>query len=962
MTGTHLATPPGTTGIAWWQGGLTEQQIGREAGPDWARFTTQAVAAAPVTPLASVAGLSGSAGFARILAPFTDAAVLRLTSRQQPSPALLAGFAERLAARLVRLAARTLVLELHVSRVNGRLAGATPADRFADFVRQTATPDGLTRLFAEYPVLARLLAQACLHAEGATAELLERLAADRDLLVEHLWAGADPGPLVALEPAGGDGHRHGRAVAVLRFASGARAVYKPRPVHAHLHFNELAHWYNARLGEAAVPTVTVLARPGYGWVEHVSPEPCGSRRQLARFYRRQGALLALLHAVDGTDVHHENLIARADRPVLVDVETLFHPAATAFAPPAAGPPDPAAEALARSVRRTGLLPHLRLGEREGWDESGLGGDKGVLLPVDAVEFEGSGTDTMRLVRRPRTAAGAANRPTLDGRDADPAAFTEELLAGFRAGYRAIAAGAAELAGPHGPLHRFAADEVRVVVRASRSYARLLDESTHPDVLRAAGDRDRLLGLLREEGAAPGGSARLTADEVAQLWCGDIPLFTTRPDSADLWGSQSGPLPGLLGEPGLDRAMARVTAMDEEQLHEQEWVVRAALATRVVGLGSAGRPGPAGSPGSSRARAEPLSSAQALAAARRIGDRLLAWARHGHGRANWLGLELIDQRYWQLGPLGAGLADGYLGTALFLAQLSRISGDARYADTARRALAPVPALLAGLAAQPEQLGYVGTGAFTGLGGIAYALSHLAVELADPALADLVEPAVALAAAAVAADQDTTVLSGLAGGLAALLAVHRATGSAAARHAARACAERLLQAPAAAAPGFAHGRAGTGWALLAFAAQGGGGDFERAGLAALRSVPPGDGDASWCRGAAGTALALSDSPAALADPPLARYLERAVAALATADPLPDHSLCHGEFGVLELRSATGRPGLPDPTAAGSAPRCGTPGAVSSPGLLTGLAGIGHGLLRLGFPDRVPAVLLLRPPLAD
>lgn len=43
----------------------------------------------------------------------------------------------------------------------------------------------------------------------------------------------------------------------------------------------------------------------------------------------------------------------------------------------------------------------------------------------------------------------------------------------------------------------------------------------------------------------------------------------------------------------------------------------------------------------------------------------------------------------------------------------------------------------------------------------------------------------------------------------------------------------------------------------------------------------------------------------------------------------------------------------------PRCGTPDHVPHAGLLTGLAGIGHGLLRAGFPDRVPSVLLLDQP---
>ncbi|HEX4789105.1 MAG TPA: hypothetical protein VH372_11625, partial [Actinospica sp.] len=40
----------------------------------------------------------------------------------------------------------------------------------------------------------------------------------------------------------------------------------------------------------------------------------------------------------------------------------------------------------------------------------------------------------------------------------------------------------------------------------------------------------------------------------------------------------------------------------------------------------------------------------------------------------------------------------------------------------------------------------------------------------------------------------------------------------------------------------------------------------------------------------------------------------------------------------------------------PGCATPGGTPTPGLLHGLAGIGYGLLRLGFADRVPSVLLL------
>lgn len=76
------------------------------------------------------------------------------------------------------LAARTLVSELHVARVGGRLTGPGPRERFRDFLRLTASRAGLASLVTAYPVLARVLAQAAMNAADAFAEMLGRLAAD----------------------------------------------------------------------------------------------------------------------------------------------------------------------------------------------------------------------------------------------------------------------------------------------------------------------------------------------------------------------------------------------------------------------------------------------------------------------------------------------------------------------------------------------------------------------------------------------------------------------------------------------------------------------------------------------------------------------------------------------------------------------------------------------------------------
>ncbi|GHJ42819.1 hypothetical protein Cs7R123_01610 [Catellatospora sp. TT07R-123] len=927
----------------WWTRGASPDDGAGSGVPDWAGFVEEA--------LAHHRGAAAGDGLAAVLAPLVSRAGARLV-RHGPWPdvdvaAVRDGFERVLAARLTRLAARTLVLELHVMRVTGRLSGSDPAARFADFTARVGTRDGLTALFDEYAVLARVLGGCCLRAVEATAELLDRLTADRAEIVDRLL-GADPGVLTSVQTGVGDGHRGGRSVAVLRFAAGARLVYKPRSLAVDGLFASVLAWFGAGIGdELVVPPI--VARPGYGWVAFVEAAPCADVEGLRRFYFRQGALLALVRVLDGSDLHYENVIARADQPVLIDVETLFHPALTT-----AGH-DPAARALVASVHRSALLPRVVIGADATLDISGLGGDRGGTTPFEAVQWDDQGTDGMRLVRRPWTFAGAANRPTLDGADADPGEFTPQLLAGFAAGHAQIARGRDELIGL---LAGAAGHEVRVVLRATRLYAELLDESTHPNLLREAGHRDTALETLR--GYSPGDEllARVADDELSQLRDGDVPYFSTRPDSVDLVSATGRRFAGALPEPGLASVVRNIAATNEVDLADQKWIIQAAMATRVTA-----NPHAVGTPVPAPAAAMAPDIELVLAAARGIGDQIVARAYRDAGSAHWLGLELLDDRHWQLAPLGASLGTGYCGTALFLAQLAQVSGIDRYADVARQALRPVPELLSSLGARPDQLGIVGTGAFAGLGGIAYALTRLAVLLADPAVARWARDAVELAATA--ADDDTDfdpgVVTGSAGGLAALTAVWQATGHDPAWHAATRLARRLVQEPLPAGAGFADGAAGIGWALARYAAAGGGPSYEAAGLAALRRAAAAAGDLSWCRGVTGIALAIADSPAAMAEPGLAAAVTRAVAHAVGQPVLPSHCLCHGELGVQELLGAV----RPVPIERASAllaaidrfgPRCGTPDAVASPGLLTGLAGIGHGLLRLGFPTTIPSGLLL------
>ncbi|WP_282690769.1 type 2 lanthipeptide synthetase LanM family protein, partial [Streptomyces sp. CC216C] len=585
-----------------------------------------------------------------------------------------------------------------------------------------------------------------------------------------LGPSAGPGALTGVEAGAGDSHRGGRSVMLLRFADGTRLVYKPRPLAAHRHFNSLVEWFGSLPGAPDLRVLRVLDRGDYGWAEFVAERPCASGAETRQFYRRQGALLALLHALDGTDLHHENLIACGPHPVLVDVETLFHPA---LGP--ARSADPAARALHDSVHRVGLLPQLLVGDTTALDMSAIGGGRAASSPIETADWAETGTDRMRLVRRAGRFTESANRPRLGAETADPSAYTDALCDGFRAGYTAIHDHRDELLAPDGPLRRFAGDEVRVVPRPTWTYTTLLDESTHPDLMRDAAERHRVLSLLRTPLLGVPALSGVEDEEIAELWCGDVPVFATRPGSGRLWSgtgrtvtgsAPEGPAPDAVAPTGLARVEAKVRAMDTVDRQDQERIIRTAMVS--TSPEPPHRPGPGGRTPSAATAPEPE---QLLSAARSVGDQLVSLAYRHEGRTNWIGLELLGERYWRLTPMAADLAGGYTGPALFLAQLAALTGVSRYAEAAREALAPVPGLLDALHGRADELGALGSGAYAGLGGIAYALTEVGTLLGDREVLDLAGPAVRLSCAANAAEDGYGVRGGAAGGLVSLLAVYR-----------------------------------------------------------------------------------------------------------------------------------------------------------------------------------------------
>lgn len=903
--------------------------------------------------------------------------------------------------RLLEIINRTMILELNVARLQGRLTGTTPQERFASFVASLCQRNVTLSILKEYPVMARQVVTTLDHWANCAIEFVQHLGSDWDTIRATFSSQADPGVLVQIGGGAGDSHRGGHSVLVAGFSSGLRIVYKPRPMSLDVHFQELLSWLNERGAEPPLRTTKIIDRGTYGWCEFVSGAGCENEERVRRFYARQGEYLALLYALHGADFHHENLIAAGEHPILVDLEAMFHPRVAAGDATQAG--ERAIRALSESVLDVGLLPRptWTVAPGETIDLSGLAGKPGQLTPMAVPISEKAGTDEMHIVRKRMPMGGHNNRPSLNGADVDVLDYQDEIVAGFTSMYRLILKHRDELLSADGPLAWFAGDHIRFVARRTMDYGTLLQASYHPDALRNALDRDWLFDWLW---AAVEGSPhleRLIRAERDDLLKGDVPFFSTRPDTRDLWTSTAEVIEGFFEEPAIELVRRRIASLGEDDMARQLWTIRASLATLAKDSHQAAR-------ASAPAAMEPKAAAgpeQFLAAARAVGDRLEKLAIRGEQSASWLSLETAGERQWVVALAGTNLYNGACGIAMFLAHLGAMTGQDRYADLAKAAVAPLRQQLEKLRSAPLPIG-----AFDGWGGMIYALAHLGTLWNEPGLVDEAESLVEAIPALIEKDEILDIIGGSAGCIGGLLALHACRPSERTLGVAVQCGERLLGkakpmergigwlttiAKAEPFGGFAHGAAGIAWALMELAAASGQDRFRAAAIDAiayertlfspdegnwrdLRTLGEADAEGrrfmtAWCYGAPGIGLSRLASLAWYDDADVRSEIDIALATTAAKGFGAGHCLCHGDVGNLELllqaslgEDARVQRADVDRVASGilaSIERngwlCGTPRGVEVPGLMVGIAGIGYEFLRLADPGRVPSVLLLEPP---
>jgi type 2 lantibiotic biosynthesis protein LanM len=868
---------------------------------------------------------------------------------------------------------------VHCARAGIDRASATREEYLAYLDATFADADAYHRFYLRFPVLGRWLAEVTGMLAGFGAELIGRLAADR-AEIGAAFFGEEITAFRSVRLGLSDHHAGARSVAIVEVAlSGGGTgsfVYKPRCVRAEAAMQDLLR----RLRDDGVlpfSTRPVLPRPSYGYEALI---PAGrnrmaAREQVERVYEELGGLLGVFYVLGGGDLHFENILIADGHAYVCDCETVLGVLPIGQARPAG--------TLLDSVFKTGLLewPRTTTSATE-MRISGYSGGEAYEMPIPVprvnehrLSFRASVTHRSGVHVEP----SGSNRVFLGDRLMQPQDFTDAIMTGFSRVYAWFEQRRDDAIREVSEI--FAGTSVRFINWGTQVYSQLLISARHPKCLVDPLEVDLLVGTVGTFPRTWDTDGTLAARELVSLWRLDIPIFTAPADERWLVHDHAVRLRSHLEVSPIEGAARRIRRLSRTNRAQQTQYIAASLSSGEV--------------------ASPAFVTASLEYATRIGERLCRTLRDPSAPAPWTSYGLTGDGMAEV-DIDGDLYHGSAGVALFLAYLNDLVPRPEFRRAAGRALSH--AVTHTDRRRP--------GAFQGLGGLIYVLTHLHHLWQDRSLLELAVRLSRELPGPIDADTHFDVLSGCAGLIPVLLGLGRATDGQGLELATR-CADLLLRhavedgdtlswpptdpgEAVANLTGFSHGTAGIGWALIqlgsliddpvyadagrrAFAYEARHFDEAQQDWYDLRTSPGGtvrDGRHfanAWCNGAAGIGLSRIASWATLGrdDELLLREAHQALAATMRGFPrLMNDTLCHGRAGNAELflRFAVLRD---EPAFRLEAnvqvqeqwrrlddAENGVMEGGFFPGLMLGLSGFGMHFLRLARPDRVPSVLLLDP----
>jgi len=915
---------------------------------------------------------------------------------------ILRELCNNIAFTLFDISDRTLVLELNIQKMMDMLEGQSPKDRFNSFVENLNDDVILNQLIADYPILFRKVYEFLNTWVDNSFTFTERLISDYQMLRDKLNVG-HTARVKKLHINAGDRHQGNQTVIIITFDDDSKVVYKPRSLAIDNRFQKLLNWFNEKGLQHPLKRFEIIDKNTYGWCEFVSFKECETNDELQCYYHRIGSLLAILYLINATDFHYENIIANGEHPVLIDLESLFHSKELLGYD---GVDQQINHILTSSVLNIQILPFKLYTDHGVVDISGVVDLDGKESPVPTAVWQAAATDEMKLTRIKMQMKAGKNAPKKAVEKNSLIKNAQYIEDGFREAYRIIIRDKEALLAPVGPLKQFDNDEIRILLRGTANYSNLIRISFHPDFLQKENLREPLWLKLVAKRNDRDTEMSIQSYERNALINMDVPLFNTRPSSRNLYSGETLLIEDFFPASGIDSVISKLNYMSETDMERQCWFINASVAASVANhsdLDLIKAQKTEFSISKSEVKNEKLESSAIL-----IYNKLDNLSIKTDDVVHWASIVLSDGINFDIRPLMLDLYSGLPGVLIFLSALSTQSNDRKHAEMLQQCYNNIVRLTNRYISLDFR---EKSGAFDGWAGIIYALDisfkitgkEQFLEYRNKCLKFFLNKSIEVAT--------YDLLGGYAGIALVLSKIYNDTPDQEILDRIHSIGHTLVSESKSfangiawtnaenspALTGLAHGTAGIALALSKIFQLTGDDVFRRTSLQAIefensnfiaksgnwldkrdfRSQSIDDqietDMVAWCHGATGIGLSrlgIINNLQATENQILTNDLDIALKTVIDRGFGGTHSLCHGDFGNLELLLQASK--FYKQTSYYSFAKkissallseieenrivSGVPLGVVNPGFMVGISGIGYQMLRILHPERYPSILTL------
>lgn len=892
---------------------------------------------------------------------------------------------------LIKVSKRVLIYDMNVRREAGELAGDSEEEEYADYVcHHLMQPEYVRNLFIEYPIWRDALFQSLKFYVRNIIEVFQHLTSDKEDLNAGLFVENPFEEVLRISGSGSDSHCENRVVYRVELDNGEVIYHKSRVNTGVRFFNELY----VRIGDSCgVPAYInpALERDDYVWEKEACYRECRSEQQVKNYFTRLGMILCICHLCHSGDMHYENMVACGEYPVLIDYETLIQ------LPPEQKPVDekPTNVFIGMSVLPIGILPFYGARNKNfNADFSGLCGGGKQMMDLKIPVIADPGKSTMRIAYKYGETQEKNNRVRLNGELVDPGDYLHNIYDGFEAGYLYIYEHKAQVSQLAEMMSR---SLYRQLFRNTQEYHMILDLSYHPQFMREDGMRREFLknalSIIEFND-----KSWIVDQEIEDMLKGDIPYFQFHMGSGEILNSRGKPLETFYKRTGMEFIGNQIQNRTLEDLRVQKQLIETALTYSRAAFLKTSIP---------RFAAEDIKNISVENLCSKIADVVYEHRVELPGQIRWINTRTmavnVDKRYtYYMEMSDRYLYEGIMGMAVFSAAMSKWKPEHQISgvyETIIKELFAYTDLT--LENGTENLP---TGIFFGESSIVYGYQLLYQITKEPVYLEYAAKHCRITAENLAFDNQFDIVGGNAGAIMAFLNMYDFRKESCYLEMAEAAAEELLKHAVSAETGigwksisngallggFAHGCAGIMYSLARLARYTGKSRYRDAAFQAFlyeRTLycPEKGGwrdlradeelymsDFKWCHGTAGILLGWKLSLPyfiGIQKEMLGREIERLTADYPNITCREEVGLCHGNLGNIMIGELTEMNVWEDSMRKNMMESLWVLQKLFMENetkavlrehydysLMTGLAGMGYGLLRSLFPN-LPGILDLQ-----